>query len=118
MGPRVALAVAVCALAALPAPADARAQSAPPLLLVGVILSEPGEPMAILEDPQTHEQALHVLGAHIGPVRLTEILKDRVILTSGDALIEVRLAGPPPPSRGRAVPFRPPPGRARRTIPR
>jgi hypothetical protein len=73
--------------------------------------------MAIMEDPKTHEQEIHQLGAQIGDVRLTKILKDRVVLTSGDVAIEVRLAGPapPPPSR---VPVRTPPGRTRPAVQR
>lgn len=34
------------------------------------------------------------LGAQIGDVRAMKILKDRVVLTSGEVAIEVRLAGP------------------------
>jgi hypothetical protein len=107
----LALAIVACLLA--PRPATAQSPALPPLLLVGGIIPEAGEPMAITEDPQTHEQKIHMLGAQIGDVRLMKILKDRVVLTSGDAAIEVRRAGPAPrPSR--TIPSRPPPGRSRR----
>jgi hypothetical protein len=92
--------------------------STPPPLLVGVIIPDAGEPMAILEDPQTHEQTIHALGAQIGDVRLTKILRDRVVLASGDVVIEVRLAGPASPPPSRAVPSRPSPRRPRLSVPR
>jgi hypothetical protein len=114
----LALAVVACLLATRPATAQSQAQVTTPLLLVGVIIPEGGEPMAIMEDPKTHEQEVHQLGAQIGDVRLTKILKDRVVLTSGDAAIEVRLAGPAPPPLSRPIPFRPPPGRSRPAVPR
>jgi type II secretory pathway component PulC len=94
------------------------AQVTPPFLLVGVIMSEAGESMAILEDPRTHEQELHPLGAQIGGVHLTRILRDRVILTSEGIAVEVRLAGSPPAARSRPTPVRIPPNRARRPVPR
>jgi hypothetical protein len=99
-------------------PAMAQSLPAPPFLLVGVIMPEAGESMAILEDPLTHEQDLYPLGAQIGGVHLTRILRDRVVLTSDGVAVEVRLAGPPPASRNRAIPVRIPPNRARHAIPR
>lgn len=108
----LALALAACVLIARSATAEAPALLAPPLLLVGVILPESGDPMAILEDPKTREQELYAVGAQIGGVRLTGILRDRVILTSGGVPIEVRLAHPSRPLPGLAQPSRPLPGRA------
>lgn len=114
----VALAGSVCLVWGGPAAAQSPPPPRPPFLLVGVIMPEAGEPMAILEDPRTREQELHTLGAHIDGVHLTRILKDRVILTSEGVAIEVRLAAPPPAPRGRQTPVRLPPSRARRAIPR
>ena len=118
----LALAIVAYLLAAVPTTAQVPVLPAPsPVLLVGVVIPEAGEPMAIVEDPQTHKQTIRTLGAQIGDVRLTKILRDRVVLTSsGDVAIEVRLAGPAPPAPGPRVPirFRPPPGRARSTVPR
>lgn len=114
----LALSLAACLLATGLATAQSPEPPTPPFLLVGVIIPEAGEPMAIMEDPKTHEQEIHALGALIGDVRLTKILKDRVVLTSGDVAIEVRLAGPAPPPPSRPVPVRPPPPRARRAVPR
>ena len=117
----VALATA-CLFATTPAraqdPGLGGGLAAPPVLLVGVIIPEGRDPMAITEDPKTHEQSLHPLGAQIGDVRLTRILKDRVVLSSGDVAIEVRLAGPPPPPPSRPAPSRVPPGRGRVPAPR
>jgi hypothetical protein len=112
------VALAACVLSGRSATAEAPALLAPPLLLVGVILPESGDPMAILEDAKTREQGLYALGAQIGGVRLTGILRDRVILTSGGVPIEVRLAHPSLPLPGRAIPPRPRFGRARGMIPR
>jgi type II secretory pathway component PulC len=114
----LALASSACLFSERPAMAQSPAPPRPPFLLVGVIMPEAGEPMAILEDPRTHEQELHTLGAQIDGVHLTRILKDRVILTSEGVAVEVRLAAPPPSSRGRVTPGRLPPSRARRAIPR
>jgi hypothetical protein len=115
----LALSVAACLVAAGWASAQSQGLPTPPFLLVGVIIPEAGEPMAITEDPKTHEQEIHQLGAQIGDGRLTKILRDRVVLTSGDVAIEVRLAGsPPPPPPTRAVPSRPLPPRARPVVPR
>jgi type II secretory pathway component PulC len=102
-----ALVVLVGLLTGQPAAPEAPAPPAPSLLLVGVIMPDGGEPVAILEDPATHEQEIYPLGAQIGNVRLTKILRDRVVLTSGGSDIEVRLAGSPSP----------PPGAARRPGP-
>jgi hypothetical protein len=112
----LALGVAACLLVT----GLAAAQGLPPpsFFLVGVIIPDTGEPMAIMEDPQTHEQEIHALGAQIGDVRLTKILRDRVVLTSGGVAIEVRLAGPAPRPPSRPIPFRAPPGRFRGTAPR
>lgn len=109
------LLVAVPTLAQAPAP-----PGPPPAFLVGVIIPEAGEPMAIMEDPQTREQTLHTLGAQIGGVRLTKILRDRVVLSAGDTAIEVRLVSPAPPRPTPRAParFRPPIPRARPVAPR
>ena len=98
-----------------PGPAWAQDSASPPFLLVGVIMSETGESMAILEDALTHEQELHPLDAQIGGVRLTRILRDRVVLTSEGVAVEVRLAGSPPQPRTRPIPRRIPPSRFGRT---
>jgi type II secretory pathway component PulC len=93
-----------------PAHADAQALPASTLLLVGVIMPEGSEPKAILEDTATHEQEIYPLGAQIGGVRLTKILRDRVVLTSNGGDVEVRLAGsaqpPPSPARPSGPPSR------------
>jgi hypothetical protein len=113
----LALAIVAWLFPLYPATAQSPALLAPPFLLVGVIIPEAGKPMAITEDPQTHEQTIRMLGAQIGDVRLMKILKDRVVLSSGDVAIEVRLAGPAPqPSR--TIPLRPPLGRPRVAAPR
>jgi hypothetical protein len=116
----LAFGVVAYLLATSPATAQSLPLPTPHFLLVGVIIPEAGEPKAVMEDPKTHEQEIYALGAQIGDARLTKILKeDRVVLTSGDIAIEVRLAGPaPPPPPSRAIPFRPAPGRARRVVPR
>jgi len=114
----LALSVATCLFGTVLATAQSPGLPTPSFLLVGVIIPEAGEPRAIIEDPKTHEQEIHALGALIGDVRLTKILKDRVVLTSGDVAIEVRLAGPAPPPPSRPGPVRPPPGRARPAVPR
>lgn len=91
----------------------------PPVLLVGVVIPEGGVPMAIVEDPRTHRQTIHTLGSQIGDVTLTKVLRDRVLLSSGDSAIEVRLSRPtppPPPPPRPVVRFRPP--RGRRFFPR
>ena len=95
-----------CLLTAVPAAAEPPILPPPAPLLGGVIMPEGGEPMAILEDPTTHEQEIYELGAEIGHTRLTKILRDRVVLTSGGSDVEVRLAGsrPPPPSVARQRP--------------
>ena len=114
------LSVVACLIAASPAGAqDSPLSTPPPVFLVGVVIPETGEPMAIVEDAQTHEQTIHTVGAQIGAVRLTKILRDRVVLSSGDVAIEVRLAGspPPPPPRNRP-PARPLPPRTRPIISR
>lgn len=106
------LALALLGLvAAHPVAAQSPAAS---LALVGVIMPEGREPMAILEDPRSHQQQLYSLGAQIGDVRLTKILRDRVVLTAGGGGdFEVRLArsSSPPPSKARAST---PPSRQRR----
>jgi hypothetical protein len=112
---------AACLLGPVPAAGQAPTLPVPPqIILVGVVIPEGGEPMAIVEDPQTHEQAIHTLGDQIGSVRLAKILRDRVVLSSGDAVVEVRLAGPapPPPAPPRPTRYRPPPVRARPLAPR
>ena len=118
----LALATVACLLATAPARAQNQGSggqlAAPPVLLVGVIIPEGRDPMAITEDPKTHEQSLHPLGAQIGDVRLTRILKDRVVLSSGDVAIEVRLAGSPPAASNRPTPPGQTPGRGRLPTPR
>ena len=114
----LALAGLACLGATSPTIAQPAALSAPPFQLVGVIIPEAGEPMAITEDPQTHEQQLHPLGAEIAGGRLTKILKDRVVFTAGDVAIEVRLAGPGPPPPRQPIPVRRPVRRAWPTGPR
>jgi hypothetical protein len=52
----LALAIVACLLAPRPATAQSPALPTPPFLLVGVIIPEAGEPMVIMEDPQTHEE--------------------------------------------------------------
>jgi hypothetical protein len=101
-----------------PAMAEAPGPLPPPFLLVGVIIPEAGEPIAITEDLQTHEQEIHQLGAQIGGGRLTKILKDRVVITSGEVAIEVRLAGPVPPPPRPPAPPRPAARGARPSVPR
>jgi hypothetical protein len=105
-----------CLLAAVPTAAEPPAHPAAPPLLVGVIMPEGGEPRAILEDATTHEQEIYGLGAEIGNARLTRILRDRVVLTSGGSDVEVRLAGsrPPPPSVAQQRPA--PSGQAPRNL--
>lgn len=112
----LALAVAACLLTGRPATAQAPTAPAPPFLLVGVILLDAGEPMAILEDPKTHGQGLFTVGAQIGDVHLTKIFADHVVLTSGNVPIKVRLESPEPPRRTGTVPVRRPPVRSRRTL--
>jgi hypothetical protein len=90
----LALAALVCLLGGSPAAGQAPAPQAPSLVLVGTVIRDGGEPMAILEDSRTHEQELYPLGATIGNVRLTRILRDRVVLTSGGSDMEIRLARP------------------------
>jgi hypothetical protein len=110
-----------CLLGAVPAAAQVPGLNVPAqIILVGVVIPEDGEPMAIVEDPHTHEQAIHTLGDQIGGVRLAKILRDRVVLSSGDVVVEVRLAGPapPPPAPTRPTRYRPPPVRARPIAPR
>lgn len=93
----LALAVAIPIIAGSPASGQFPASPAPSFLLVGVIIPDAGAAMAILEDPQTHEQEIVTLGAQIDDGRLTKILGDRVVVTSGDVATEMRLAGPTPP---------------------
>jgi hypothetical protein len=118
---KLAVSIAACLVAASPAVAqEPSALAPPPVFLVGVVIPESGEAMAIVEDPQTREQTLHTVGAQIGAARLTKILRDRVVLSSGDVAIEVRLAGAPPPPPRVRVPTRPRPlpPRTRPIIPR
>lgn len=91
LGPRLGFVVLAWLLGA--GAAAGQAVLATPAL-VGVVMPEGGEPMAILEDPATRQQELYPLGATIGNVRLTRILRDRVVLTSGGSEVEVRLARP------------------------
>jgi hypothetical protein len=116
---RLGLAALACLLA-VPAAAQVPVLPDPAaIILVGVVIPDTGEPMAIVEDPRTHEQTIHTLGAEIGGGRLTKILKDRVVLSSGAVAIEVRLASPPPPpAPSRPTRFRPPPVRTRPIAPR
>jgi type II secretory pathway component PulC len=96
--------------------AESPAPPAATPLLVGVIMLEGNEPMAILEDPATHGQEIYPLGAQIGSLRLTKILRDRVVLTSNGNHVEVRLAGSPPPPRSATRQPAPRPGDGRRSL--
>lgn len=76
------------------------------LALIGLIIREGAEGIAVIEDRRTKRQGLYRVGALVGGGRLTEILPDRVKLAFNDGEVELRLAGTP----GGAAPVPPPPG--------
>lgn len=79
------------------------------LALIGLIIREGADGIAIIEDRRTRRQGLYRVGAMIGGGRLTEILPDRVTLVFVDGEVELRLAGTPaegtsaPPPSGPVV---------------
>lgn len=65
------------------------------LALIGLIIREGAEGIAVIEDRRTKRQSLYRVGALVGGGRLREILPDRVKLAFSDGEIELRLAGTP-----------------------
>ncbi len=62
------------------------------LLLLGTVLHEPGEPVAIIQVGKTGEQGLYRLGDDVDGGRLTKILRDSITLTFVDIEVELDLA--------------------------
>jgi hypothetical protein len=111
---------AVLALALLlgagPAPA-AEGPAGAGLVLLGVVLLEPGVSFAVIEDARTSRVGFYRVGSSVGGVRVTSIEADRVTVVSDGAPAVLRLGTPiglapaPEPTvppAGRAVPPEPP----------
>lgn len=65
------------------------------LALVGVVVRQDGQPLAIIEDRGTRKQTLYKLGALVRGGRVTSIAEDRVVLTFTGGDVELRLATSP-----------------------
>lgn len=78
-----------------PVGVPAQAPTAPDLVLIGLILREGQEGIAVIENRKTKQQRLYRVGAVVAGARLTEILPDRVKLSFQGREVEVRLAGTP-----------------------
>ena len=61
------------------------------ITLVGTVLSNTGKPVAIFEDSRSSKQKFYRLNDRLMDMHITEILKDRVMLTKGGVEIEIRL---------------------------
>ena len=62
-------------------------------LLLGTVLHDSGEPMAIIRIGKAGEQELYRLGDVVEGGRLTKILNDKVTLTFSDMEVELSLTG-------------------------
>ncbi|HXG02421.1 MAG TPA: type II secretion system protein N [Candidatus Binatia bacterium] len=71
------------------------------LVLLGVVLREPGDSFAIIEDAHTSRVGFYRVGASVGGVRVTRIEADRVVVAAGGTRAVLRL--------GRAVGVAPEP---------
>jgi type II secretory pathway component PulC len=91
---RAIVTLAVIASAVLGPTAPSTAQQSPAdLALVGLILGEGGKARAMIEDLKTRKQTLHRVGDVIGSRRLIRILEDRVVFSSPEGELVLRLAG-------------------------
>ena len=99
------LATTLAALVALGAPTVA-ANPEPAPIVVGIVLREVGPAFAVIQDPATSKAGFYGIGASIGGAVVTEILADRVVLSSGEQRTQLRLAtsgGSMSPNSGGAV---------------
>ena len=92
------------------------------LTVIGVIIRDGGDALAILEDRITRKQNVYRVGAMIASGRITEILPDRIRFAFPDGIVDLRrttgatdvavapapAADPPPPATPQAVGFVPP----------
>lgn len=72
---------------------EASSQSKLDLTLLGTVLPDVAEAMAIIQLGKTGEQALFRVDDVVGGGRVTRILRDRVVLTFADGEIELSLDG-------------------------
>ncbi len=75
------------------APVESIVQEEPDLVLLGTVLHDPGEPMAIIQVGKTGEQDLYWLGDVVEGGRITKILRDSVTLTFAEIEVELALTG-------------------------
>jgi type II secretory pathway component PulC len=61
--------------------------------VVGVIVSEGGQALAIVEDPRTNRSRVYRVGDSIDGRRIMRILPDRVVVAGAGGDVELRLAG-------------------------
>lgn len=80
---------------AAPLPARPAREAPADLALVGVIVKEGDESIAIIADRRAQKQGTYRVGAVVGGARITAILPDRVRLVLADGEAELRLAGTP-----------------------
>lgn len=81
----------------------------PALVVIGIIVQDAAEPLAIIEDLVTKKQATYRVGAAIAGGRVAAIVPDRVTIALPDGQLELRLAAGGTPSgslqpSARAVP--------------
>jgi len=82
----------------------------PALVVIGIVVREAGEPLAILEDFTTKKHSMYRVGSPVGDGRVTAITPDRVTIAFPDGQVELRLGAggspvaPPPSSSARTAP--------------
>jgi hypothetical protein len=73
------------------------------LVLVGVVLADPDEPIAVIADRRTREEALYHAGDTVQGAVVVAVTADRAVLRTGGDDVELRLAITPRPSSGPAA---------------
>lgn len=81
--------------AAKPAPRIEGAGIEADLALVGVIIREDGESLAVVEDRKAKRQTFYKVGASLAGATVKTILPDRVVLAFADGEVQLRLVGTP-----------------------
>jgi hypothetical protein len=85
--------LAMCLAAWSPAIATAAGPDAVGgVTVVGIVLGTPRGPVAVIDDPRTRRASSYRVGDTVGGATVVDILRDRVVVQSAGARVELRLA--------------------------